>query len=170
MDVREMSLSLCDMPSELVDQLRRKFSSSLSLSGDLKAAGWLIDVSRISSAQEQIMDAGEPVKEWVQWWVHAGEYIGNQPGSGLVVLQRGLLGKRTVEPVSESAIRSCFDSGVSDYDAGFALVWGMTDAPDTTTSDRFRGAEAALVVAVDGCGAILMSAKGMEEELCSQLM
>ncbi|MGB0639706.1 MAG: hypothetical protein ACPGTU_10255, partial [Myxococcota bacterium] len=77
---------------------------------------------------------GEPLKEWLRWWVGAGAEIGSQPGAGLVVLQPGVLGKRTVQPISESAILSCFDSGVSDYDAGFALVWGMTDASVTTTS------------------------------------
>ena len=165
-----MSLPLCEMSSDVVEQLHRKIARTLGLPQNLKAVGWLIDVGQINSEQQHLMDDGEPLKEWLQWWVDAGAEIGSQPGAGLVVLQPGLLGKRTVQPISESAIRSCFDSGVSDYDAGFTLVWGMTDASSTTGSERFRGAEAALVVTVDGCGAILISAKGMDEELCSKLI
>ena len=116
------------------------------------------------------MDDGEPLKEWLQWWIDAGEQIGNQPGSGLVVLQPGILGRRTVQPISESGIRSCFDSGVSDLDAGFALVWGMADAPETTATGRFHGAEAALIVAVDGCGCLWMSTKGTTDSFDPTLL
>ena len=147
-----------EMSSSLVSPIGRRIGSTLGLPTDWSVDGWSVDAQRLNAQQQAIFDDGEPLNEWLEWWIQVGQSNAHRPAAQLVVLQPGWRGERRVEPLTKTSLQACFDSGASAIEGGFFLVWGLPVNGGISLTGKVRSARAVVAVAIDGCAGVLLCA------------
>ena len=151
---------LTALPSDPVEEARTLTLRTLTLPSGVGIRSKMIDVNRLSAAERSLLDDGDLIPAWAQYWLtlaHALCELSRQRGqAAVVVIPHESPRKTQVLELTVREVCAALASSAFAHPAGVLLAWGVP--PDQVNKPRFPlSCAGAITSTVDGLAAVLLS-------------
>lgn len=162
-----LSLALLPLPVEPTEEARALVSRWVTLPVGIEVRGKLVDVAHLSAAERRLLDDGDLIPDWAQYWLTLAQQIGelcHQRAQTAVMLIPGKSPQVLALTVGE--VCAALGSSAFSYPCGVVLAWGVP--PALLHKPRFPlPCAGAAAPSVDGLAAVLFTTQEDEALLAS---
>ena len=151
---------LTALPSDPVEEARTLALRTLTLPSGVGIRSKMIDVNRLSAAERSLLDDGDLIPAWAQYWLTLAQalcQLSRQRGqAAVVVIPHESPRKTQVLELPVHEVCAALASSAFAHPCGVILVWGVP--PEQVDKPRFPlSCAGAVTTTVDGLAAVLLS-------------
>jgi hypothetical protein len=151
---------LTALPSDPVEEARTLTLRTLTLPRGVGTRSKMIDVNRLSAAERSLLDDGDLIPAWAQYWLTLAQALcelsRQRSQAAVVIIPHESASHTQVLDLTVREVCAALANSAFAHPAGVILAWGVP--PDQVNKPRFPlSCAGAITTTVDGLAAVLLS-------------